>query len=163
MTLAFHEIPLQTSAAFGLPLMGRFVYRGGIPIFKAGQAGIARISASLHHVDNSFYFHNNYETQVMKKIEGFVGIAPKTKSGEVEYCLWSDPKGALLIQIIRNITKTDHPGTHSTLLFRISDYLNSAATPNEMAGFNPRTFAKETSRNKDDFGFVKAILKHLFP
>lgn len=99
----------------------------------------------------------------MKKIEGFVGIAPKIKSGEVEYCLWSDPDGALYIQIIRNIIKTDHPGTHSILLFRISDYLNPAATSPEMVGFNPETFAKETSKNKDDAGFVKAILKHLFP
>ena len=100
---------------------------------------------------------------MMKKIEGFVGIAPKIKSGEIEYCLWSDSNGALYSQILKNLTKTDHPGTHSTLLFQISCYLNPAATPPVMVGFNPVTFYKETSKNKDDAGFVKAILKHLFP
>ena len=99
----------------------------------------------------------------MRKIDGFVGIAPKIKSGEVEYCLWSDSGGALYIQITKNITKTDHPGTHSSLLFRISDYLSPATISTNMDGFNPKTFAKETSKNKDDAGFVKAILKHFFP
>ena len=99
----------------------------------------------------------------MKKIEGFSATAPKIKSGKLEYCLWTDHDGALHVQIIQNITETEHPGTHSNLLFRVSDYLNPATTPLEMVGFNPETFSKATSNNNDDAGFVKAILRHLCP
>ena len=99
----------------------------------------------------------------MKKIEGFVAIAPKIKSGEVEYCLWTDSEGALYVQVIRNITETDNPGSHSNLLFRVSDYLVMETTPHIMRGFSPDTFTAETSKDNNDAGFVKAVLKHLLP
>jgi hypothetical protein len=99
----------------------------------------------------------------MKKIEGFIALAPKIKSGEIEYCLWTDHDGALYVQIIKNVTETKTPGTHSNLLFRVSDYLNAETTPSILRGFNPETLTEETSRDNNDAGFVKAVLKHLFP
>ena len=98
----------------------------------------------------------------MKKIEGFAAIAPKIKSGEVEYCLWTDNDGALYVQIIRNIVDATKAGTHSNLLFRVSEYLGREESFQKMHGYNPVTFVEETSKDNNDAGFVKAILKQLF-
>ena len=104
----------------------------------------------------------------MKKVENFIPVAPKIKSGkvELEYCLWAATDGALYVQIVRNLGETTSPGTHSNLLFRASDYLNDRNTGSaykDMRGLNPVTFEDEPSRANDDPGFVKAILRHLFP
>ncbi len=104
----------------------------------------------------------------MKKIETFTAVAPKLKSGklELEYCLWTNTDGALYVQIVRNLTNTASPGTHSNLLFRVSDYLNGRNTENasqEMRGINPETFSEETPRDNNNTEFVKAVLRHLFP
>ena len=102
----------------------------------------------------------------MKKIKNFVAVAPKIKPGSLEYCLWTDDDGALYVQIVRNLTETMSPGTHPKLLFRISDFLNdrnTGDTSRSILGVNPETFSEETSKNNDDAGFIKAILKHLFP
>ncbi len=102
----------------------------------------------------------------MKKIENFVAVAPKLKPGSLEYCLWTDDDGALYVQMVRNLTDTMTPGTHPKLLFRVADYLNDrniVGASQGMRGINPETFSEEISRNNDDAGFLKAILKHLFP
>lgn len=101
-----------------------------------------------------------------KKIEDFIAIAPKLKAGSLEYCLWTDDDGAFYVQIIRNLIKTEVPGTHSKLLFRISDYLNDRNSENALQGIrgiNPETLSAEASENNDDSAFVKAILRHLLP
>lgn len=102
----------------------------------------------------------------MKKIENFSAVAPKLKLGKLEYCLWTADDGALYVQILRNLTKTKEPGTHSKLLFRVSDYLddrNATSALKEMRGINPETSSEETPGDDDHAGFVKAILRHLFP
>lgn len=99
----------------------------------------------------------------MKKIEGFIATASKIKSGKIEYCLWTDVNGALYVQILRNIIRTSKPGTHSNLLFRVTDYLNVETSPTQMLGFNPETYGKEYSKDNNDFAFLKAVIKHLLP
>jgi hypothetical protein len=102
----------------------------------------------------------------LNKIENFSAIASKLKTGSLEYCLWTDANGALYVQIVRNRTNTQKPGTHSKLLFRVSAYLNDRYLENELPvirGINPETFREETSENNDDSGFIKAILRHLLP
>lgn len=102
----------------------------------------------------------------MKKIENFIAVAPKLKSGNIEYCLWTDEGGALYIQMLRNLTKTKKPGTCSKLLFRVADYLNDCNTVNTstvMRGFNCITFSEEIAEDKDNAKFIEAVLKHLFP
>ena len=102
----------------------------------------------------------------MKKIENFFAVAPKIKSGALEYCLWTSDEGALYVQISRNLTDTDSPGKHSKLLFLVSRYLSNRNTDNdseEMRGVNPITFSEEVSKDNNDVAFIKAILKHLFP
>lgn len=102
----------------------------------------------------------------MKKIENFVAVAPKIKTGSLQYCLWTDDDGALYVQIVRNLTETMTPGTHPKLLFRVADYLNDrniGDASRKMHGINPETFSDEISRDNDTAGFLKTILNHLFP
>jgi len=101
----------------------------------------------------------------MKKIENFTAIAPKLNSGALEYCLWTDNDGALYVQIIRNIIDTQSPGKHSDLLFRVSQYIDYEQIDNsqQMDGINPSTFNEEVSKENNNSGFVKAIIKHLIP
>ena len=102
----------------------------------------------------------------LQKIANFTAVASKLTSGELEYCLWTDHDGALYVQILRNLTNTKHPGTHSKLLFKVSDYLNLQSTANlsrGVPGIDAETFKEDQSQNKDDPGFIKAILKQLFP
>lgn len=102
----------------------------------------------------------------MKKIENFVAVAPKIKSGALEYFLWTSDEGALYVQISRNIIDTDTPGKHSKLLFQVSRHLSSRNADNdteEIRGINPITFFEEVSKDNNDVAFIKAILKHLFP
>jgi hypothetical protein len=98
----------------------------------------------------------------MKKIEGFLGVAPNlSETGSLEYCLWVDDSGALYVQIVKN---TGH-GKHSKLLFRVSDFIKEAGidirTP--IPGRNPDSFKEESSSITNDTGFLKAVIKHLLP
>ncbi len=102
----------------------------------------------------------------MKKIESFIAEAPKLKSGTIEYCLWASKEGPLYIQILRNITETTNPGTHSKLLFCVSELLlqfNDKGSLKDLHGLNPETFDEEKSSNDNDSYFLKAILNHLIP
>lgn len=98
----------------------------------------------------------------MKKIEGFEATAPKSKNGNLEYCLWTDDNGALFFQITKNNIETKKPGTHSNLLFRISDYLNRNQEM-KIIGFNLQTKINEVSHDNNDEAFIKAIVNHLLP
>lgn len=102
----------------------------------------------------------------MKKIESFIAEAPKLKSGTIEYCLWTSNEGLLYIQILKNITATANPGTHSKLLFCVSKLLiqyNTKSPLIDLYGLNPETFDEEKSGNDNDSYFLKAILNHLIP
>lgn len=98
----------------------------------------------------------------MKKIDGFVATVPKLQGGNLEYCLWTDDNGALFFQIAKNNIETKTPGTHSNLLFRISDLLN-INEETSIIGFNLKTKANETSQNSNDKAFIQAIMSQLFP
>ena len=103
----------------------------------------------------------------MKRIENFSAFAKKLKAGHLEYGLWTDEDGALYVQILQNLTHAGEPGTHSKLLFRVSDYLSSrhaADAIKNLRGLNPeKEFAPEFCRNNDDAGFLKAVIRHLLP
>jgi hypothetical protein len=102
----------------------------------------------------------------MRKIENFTATAPKLSSGNLEYCLWVDDQGALYVQIIKNLTETVSPGSHSKLLFKVSTYFDlrfSDAALDDLQGINPSDYSVTIDGNNDAGAFVKAILRHLFP
>lgn len=102
----------------------------------------------------------------MRKIENFTATAPKLNSGKLKYCLWVDDKGALYVQVVENLTDTVNPGKHSNLLFKVSSYFdlrNSDIDLEDMYGVDPSSFSVKTDGNTNTGGFIKAILRHLFP
>ena len=94
----------------------------------------------------------------MKKIEGFIGVAPKMKSGSLEYCLWIDKAGVLYVQMLENI---DDEGTHSKNIFLVSDILNMKSGQQTIRGKNPVTFVEEEVGDNNNFAFLKAVVRHL--
>jgi len=102
----------------------------------------------------------------MRKIEDFFATTNKAKSGSLSYCLWVSDEGALYVQIDSNNTDTNNPVSHSNLIFKVSDYAclsNTDKAFKEMRGINPINFSEEASKNKNDPGFVKAIIKNMLP
>jgi len=99
----------------------------------------------------------------MKKISGFTGNAPKLlKTGSLEYCLWTDSKGNLYFQITNN-TET---GEFSKLLFSVSSYASMRSSTDKLGnlkGFDLNTGKIVEHGNKDNGGFLKAILIDLLP
>ena len=104
----------------------------------------------------------------MKMIEGFSGIAPRSGGAKVKYQLWIDENGAMYAQIIENIVKAKRKrGTHTTNLYRVTDYVDYhfiRARDWVLVGIDPKTFEEAAPvRDFNEAGFLKAILKHLFP
>lgn len=103
----------------------------------------------------------------MRKIENSEAFAPKLKgSGKLEYCLWSitgENDNDLYVQIVCNHVDTKVPGSHSNLLFRVSDYRGENNAFGNMRGLNPDGFMEEHCSSNNNAGFLKAILRHLPP
>jgi len=70
----------------------------------------------------------------MERIPDFVQVADKLEAGKIECCLWADDAGALYVRMLRNLTKTPKPGTHSRLLFRVSDLLDARGAEHALTG-----------------------------
>lgn len=104
---------------------------------------------------------------MMKQLENHTGLAPKIRGdGNLEYALWVDENGALFIQILNNIMEASKPGSHTKLLIRVSDYLDERYGTGNYAsilGINPETLANEKETDRNNSGFIKAVLRHLFP
>lgn len=104
---------------------------------------------------------------MMKQLENHTGSAPKIGGGgNLEYALWVDEYGVLFIQILKNVIETTKPGTHTKLLLRASDYLDERYDTGDYAsiwGINPATLQNEEETDNNNSGFIKAILRHLFP
>ena len=106
------------------------------------------------------------EEHAMKRIENYIFSAPKLRKGSLEYALWIDENGALFIQILRNLIETTEPGKHTKLLLRVSDYFDERHNDGDypsILGINPETFQNEKETNRNNSGFINAILRHLFP
>jgi hypothetical protein len=109
-------------------------------------------------------------TQVQaKKISLLNSNAPKLKgTGSITYSLWSDTDSNFYVQMNENNGGT---GTLSDLLFAISEYVPQCYS-DESIGF-PTGYQisnnlidknnRKDSENKDDGGFLKAVLRHLLP
>jgi len=101
----------------------------------------------------------------MKKIEGFIASAPKTKgNGEIKYCLWVNEAGNKTCNLHVQIIDNDGDGTYSKNLFSVSEYLsyrNSNENPDQLKGLNVEKNIPEVSNNNNDIGFLKAVLRHL--
>jgi len=88
------------------------------------------------------------------------------QAGYIKYSLWIDADGALYVQITENMINTDHPGTHSKLLFKVSEYTRYIDSDNAIeavSGLNIETGSWEISSDNNDRGFIRAILRQLFP
>lgn len=99
----------------------------------------------------------------MKKIDSFVGIAPKlVGEGNIQYCLWVDKQGKLYAQLEHN----DKSGTFSKLLFSVSTYesvRNSSNSLGDMTGYDIESHAYKLSQDNNNGAFLKAVLNHLLP
>jgi hypothetical protein len=99
----------------------------------------------------------------MTKLDNFIGVANKLRSGHLEYCLWTDNLGGLYVQITKNLLNTPNEGTHSDLLFKLSDILRQDETDSKPKGLTPDTFKSKKTDNNNDAGFLKAIARQLLP
>lgn len=101
----------------------------------------------------------------MKKIEGFIWSAPKSKeNGEIKYCLWVNETGNETCELYVQIIDNDGGGTYSKNLFSVSEYQpyrNSNENPDQLKFFNVEKKEHDVSNNNNDIGFLKAVLRHL--
>lgn len=97
----------------------------------------------------------------MKKIEGYIGAAPKVSGhGQIHYVLWVDAQGHLFIQLIAN----DESGTFSNLAFSVSEYQSQrhvAGGGNRIEGVNVNTGDVGVAEDNNNAAFLKAALRHL--
>ena len=97
----------------------------------------------------------------MKKLEPFVGIAPKLGgTGFLKFTLWFDKDGRPYVQIVAN----DAGGTFSDLLYSVlenSSICQREATPISVVGVDPASGKSKDSGNTNDPAFLRAVLTHL--
>lgn len=105
----------------------------------------------------------NTKGDSMKRIDSFVGIAPKlVGDGNIQYCLWVDKQGKLFVQLEHN----DKSGTFSKLLFSVSMYESMRKSPNslgDMQGYDIESKTYKSSQDNNNGAFLKAVLNHLLP
>lgn len=98
----------------------------------------------------------------MKKID-FLGRAKKLRGNSyISYFLWVDGCGGLYIQACDN----DKTGTFSELLFAVSQYAavrKTVASIGHPIGYSLTANNWEISKNNNDGGFLKAVLRDLLP
>ena len=99
----------------------------------------------------------------MKQIPSVVLKAPKLEgAGEIEYRLWVDPDGEFYVQFEDNATA----GTLGDLLFSVSRYAGVRKHADPIAkptGYDLKKHRERESANRNDGGFLKAVLRHLLP
>lgn len=86
----------------------------------------------------------------------------RATAGNIEYLLWVDGNGELYVQFDKN----NSSGTFSTLLFSVSKYAsqrNSTASIGLPDGFDLSSNCQMTSKNNNDGGFLKTVLRNLLP
>lgn len=100
----------------------------------------------------------------MKKIENHIGSAQKLScTGNINYCLWVDETGDLYVQMTENDGES---GTFSKNLFSVSKYHHIRTSDDDirdLESFNYEKQITETVNNKNNKGFLKAVLMHLLP
>lgn len=105
----------------------------------------------------------------MKKIDGFVGTAPKLSgNGCVHYELWFDTQGAAYLRITDNFPDFSEvkPGTHSRHLYSLSDYApkrSSNEALGELDAYDLVDKQMVTVKDNNNGGFLKAALRDLLP
>jgi len=99
----------------------------------------------------------------MKKIDAFVGVAPKlVGDGNIQYFLWVDKQGKLYVQLEHN----DKSGTFSKLLFSVSMYESMrkrSSSLGDMQGYDIESKTYKISQDNNNGAFLKAVLCHLLP
>ena len=100
----------------------------------------------------------------MKRIESFEASASMISgSGKIGYCLWVDDSGSLYVQMISN----SNGGTLNKYLYSISKYIDKRYQKerwNIVEGVCPETFELiNIEKNDNQGGFLKAVLRHMFP
>ncbi|WP_305830767.1 hypothetical protein [Photobacterium leiognathi] len=103
----------------------------------------------------------------MRKIEGFIGYAPKLKGeGEIGYHLWISETGELYVQMIINEVDTKKAGTFNGLLFLVAKYIDKYHLNDKMSvsnGICPDSLKNVEFDDNNPSAFLKAVLRHMFP
>lgn len=103
----------------------------------------------------------------MKKIEGFIGKAPKQNGGgHIEYELLVDEHGEFFVKFIGNKIETECPGTFSAVCFPVRRYAEKRNTDENIGhptGINEGSGKEVTPPDNNNGAFLKAVLRDLLP
>ncbi len=100
----------------------------------------------------------------MKKIDGFIGKAKKINSESIiDYELWVNNKGKLFVRFVKGANSKYGKFT-DFLLFSVEEYeakREQQEAINLLFGYNLKSNEKIESKNTNDSGFLKAVLRDL--
>lgn len=101
----------------------------------------------------------------MKKIEGFIGRAPKLHgSGHILYELLVDEHGELFVKFKVNEIETKSPGSFSAVCFPVRKYADKRNTEENIGhptGIDETSGEEVTPSGNNNGAFLKAVLRHL--
>lgn len=103
----------------------------------------------------------------MKKIEDFIGKAPKQRGdGHILYELWVDDHGEFFVKLKDNEIETERPGTFSSVYFSVKKYADKRNTEEDIGhptGIDEASGKEVTPSDNNNGAFLKAVLRDLLP